>query len=485
MVRFPLAVRLCVSIASVLLIGRMVHAADGGRPAADRAVVLVSMDGLAGFYLDDPKADMPTLRRLAREGARASGMVCVFPTNTWPNHTTLVTGVAPSVHGVLSNSFIDRATQKTVTLLCDPVFDKDEIVKAPTVYDAAHAAGLKTASVIWPATRNAKSIDWTVPDMLGDAWKQYGTASWLDELRSEGVPVDMQGAWCTATHGGPCRDWLYARMAAQVIEKHAPNLLMVHLVEIDHVEHRAGPSSPDAYWAVRYGDDRLRDIVEAIERSPRRDRTTLIVVSDHGFFPIDIEIRPNVLLKQLGLVPSGAKSSDAKSNDAKSSDVKSANGGAPKRLAWSISQGGAAQLTIFDDSRRAEIRAQLLELLPRVEGVAAVYGPDRFHEIGQATPAEDPHAPDLWLAAKRGYSFSDSDQGDNIRLPRDSHAGAHGYLPDNSELEATCVLSGAGVRHGGSLGKISNLQIAPTIAKLLELELPTAKSPPLSAGLKQ
>src|SRR5436309_10686201 len=92
---------------------RIVEAA----PQTDRCVILVSVDGLAGFYLDDPKADLPTLRRLAREGARAEGLSCSFPTVTWPNHTTLVTGVPPVKHGVIGNGYFDRKKATPVSLL--------------------------------------------------------------------------------------------------------------------------------------------------------------------------------------------------------------------------------------------------------------------------------------------------------------------------------------------------------------------------------
>src|SRR5207244_2369652 len=104
--------------------------------------------------------------------------------------------VQPVKHGVLANSYLDRATGKVVLLLPDPLFDKDEIVKAPTIYDLAHAAGLKTAGIIWPASRNAKSLDWTVPDCgTKQLWDTYGTTSWMEELRKEGIWVDQQEPW--------------------------------------------------------------------------------------------------------------------------------------------------------------------------------------------------------------------------------------------------------------------------------------------------
>jgi len=443
--------------AAALLVAFIAAQAAQAAPQRDRCVVLVSIDGLANFYLDDPKADMPTIRRLAREGARAKGMICTFPTVTWPSHTTMATGVTPARHGVIGNSYLDRRTGKPVTLLCDPVYDKEQVVKWPTIYDVAQAAGLKTAAICWPATRNARTLDWTVPDMFGDAWQRCGTKSWLAELRAAGLPVDSQGPWCTQPTGGAERDWLYTRMAAQVLRKHLPNLLMVHLVEMDHVEHRSGPRSPDAYWCASYSDDRVRDLVEAIEHSPLAGKTTLMVCSDHGFFPVRNNIQPNVVLRKLGLTEmSGSQIG--------------------KKSAYCLSQGGACAVYVLDDARREEITEQVAREFGAVEGVETVLGPERFAKLGQPTRDQDPRAPDLWLAAKRDYAFADSPVGDKAVTRLTSLVGTHGYLPDQPDMLATCVVWGAGIKPGVDLGKIRETEIAPMIARLLGLELPSPKS---------
>jgi len=445
-----------LAVLAALLVALIAAQAAQAAPQHDRCVVLVSIDGLANFYLDDPKADMPTIRRLAREGARAKGMICTFPTVTWPSHTTMATGVAPARHGVIGNSYLDRRTGKPVTLLCDPVYDKDQVVKWPTIYDVAQAAGLKTAAICWPATRNARTLDWTVPDMFGDAWQRWGTKSWLAELRVAGLPVDSQGAWCTQPTGGAERDWLYTRMAAQVLQKHVPNLLMVHLVEMDHVEHRSGPRSPDAYWCASYSDDRVRDLVEAIEHSPLAGKTTLMVCSDHGFFPVRNNIQPNVVLRKLGLIEmSGSQIG--------------------KKSAYCLSQGGACAVYVLDDARRAEIIEQLGKELAALEGVETVLGPEQFAKLGQPTRDQDPRAADLWLAAKRDYAFADSPAGDKVVTRLASLVGTHGYLPDQPDMLATCVVWGAGIQPGVDLGKIRETEIAPMIARLLGLDLPAAK----------
>ncbi len=447
---------LLVVVASFCLVGAL-----GAAPQSERCVVLVSVDGLAHFYLDDPKADMPTLRRMAQEGARAEGMVGAFPTVTWPAHTSIITGCTPAKHGVIGNSYLDRQTGQAVTLLCDPVFDKDQTLRVPTVYDAAHEAGLKTASICWPATRQAKNLDWQVPDMGGDAWNQYGTRSWLDELRQAGWPVDMQGKWVTEATGGVARDWLYARMAAQVLQKHAPNLLLVHLVEPDHVQHRTGPRTADAYWCCSFADDRIRDIVEAVARSPRAAQTTVIVCGDHGFATIDRDIRPNVLLRKLGLMTV-------------------VNGKIEKQAAYCLSQGGGCAVYVLDEARRSEILAQLQRELAQVEGIEAVIPVAEFAKVGQPTPQQEPRAADLWLAAKLGYSFSGTPTGEELVAPRKSVGGTHGFLPDQPDLWSACVIWGPTVKPGTRLGKISSLDLAPTMAAILGVSLPSAEGKPLA-----
>lgn len=448
------------SILVCLLLFNMNLVAEAAEAHDDRCVILVSVDGLANFYLDDPLADMPFLKNLAKNGARADGLVCSFPTVTWPNHTTLVTGTTPAKHGVIGNNYLDRKSATSIAFIPDPLFDKDQIVKVPTVYDVAHRAGLVTAGIIWPATRNARTLDWTVPDMFGkEAWPKYGTKVWLDELRAAGLPVDLHGDWTREKGGGVKRDWLYSRMARHLFQNHPPNLLMIHLVEVDHIEHQYGPRSPQAYWSVSYIDDRLRDIAEAIKHSPHRDKTTLVVASDHGFFPISKDIKPNVLLNKEGLLSK------------------------EKKQAYCLAQGGACMVYVLDDSKRAETIKSLKKKFAKVEGVKAVLGAEEYTKLGQPTPAEDSHAPDFWLAAKSGYSFSNSQSGDDVVGPRKTKGGTHGYLPDDPDMLGSLVISGYGIKPGTKLPKTLSLDVAPTIAKLLGVKLPTAQGKALTKAL--
>jgi predicted AlkP superfamily pyrophosphatase or phosphodiesterase len=434
----------------------------GAGPAKDGCVVLISVDGLAGFYLDDPRAELPTIRGLAKEGARASGTVCSFPTVTWPNHTTLVTGVSPAKHGVIGNDYLDRKSGTKIPFIPDPLFDKDEIVKVPTVYDVAHKAGLVTAGVIWPASRNARTLDFTVPDMAGDeAWPKYGTPRWLAELKAAGIPVEKHGTW-VKDGSGVQRDWLYTRLARHVLEHHRPNLLLVHLIELDHVQHKFGPQTPEAYWAVSHEDDRVRDIVEATRRT-FGEKATIVVVSDHGFMPIEKDVRPNVVAKRLGL----------RGKDKEGLRVEC------------VPQGGSCEVYLLGEGDRAGAAGRLKDELGKVEGVQAVIGPEGFAALGQPTPEQDSRAPDLWLAAKKGYTFTESEAGEEPVVARSSRAGTHGYLPDQPDLLGTLVMAGRGVRAGANVGKISNRDVAPTVARLLGVEMEGVEGKELEGALTE
>ena len=127
---------------------------------------------------------------------------------------------------------------------------------------------------------------------------------------------------------------------------------------------------------------------------------------------------------------------------------------------------------VLDREHKGEIVAQLAKELGSLEGVDRVLLPEQYGEIGQSTPDADPRAPDLWLAAKSGYSFTDTHTGDEVVAARESRGGTHGYLPNQPELYGTLILSGAGIQSATQLGVVSNTDVAPTMAKLLELKLP-------------
>ena len=454
---------LIVAVFALTLV-RHSPAADAPAGGGDNIVVMISIDGLANYYLDDPKAEMPTIRKLAEQGARAEGgMLAVTPTVTWPNHTTLVTGVPPAIHGVVGNNYFNRETGKRVVLISDPVYDKEQIVKVPTIYDVAHDAGMKTAAVRWPASRGAKKLDWATPDIkTQELLAKYSTPALIEQATKAGCwlgGVDLTDFTKV--------DPLVTTMFNMILRENRPRVALLHITDVDHTQHAKGPRSPEAYEAVKIADAQVGQIWDEIQRD-YPGKATLIVTSDHGFSPISRQILPNVILRKAGLVETKGKE---------------IVGGSVQV----VPQGGCAMLYItgkHTPEERHAIVETIRSAFKDVPGVEQVVDPAHLKDFGVADPKDDPHAPDMLLFADHGANFGDTAAGDLPFQEKPERSGSHGHNPRIPDLHATFVAWGVGVTPGAKLGEISNTQVAPTIARLLHLDLPTAtgKPLPLKAG---
>lgn len=438
--------------------------------APSEHVILVSIDGWAHHYYDDPKCHMPAVKALAAQGVRGKRMECSFPTVTWTNHTTLVTGVHPAKHGVLANEYFDRAQRKKIPLIPDPLFNKEEIVKSPTIYDAAKGAGLTTAAVIWPASRGAKTLDWTVPDVFEqELFEKYGTPSLLEEARTAGIPVEKQMEWCKMGNPGKAmRDYMYSQLACHIIKKHKPNFLALHLVSLDSFEHAHGRQVPEAYWAANDSDNRVADLIRATEEAGIRDKTTFVITTDHGFVTFTKSINANVLLRKEGFVKAVMGKSLA-----------------PDSPVFAMAEGGACFVYVLDAANRDSILRQITTKLAKLEGVTGVVEAKNFAaKLGHVTADQDTREPDLVLLAGDGYTFTDSLADTHEIIPNDPPKGAHGHYHLDANLYGNFVISGAGVKQGTVIDAMQNIDVTPTMAKLLGIPFPGADGKVLDAALK-
>ncbi len=422
------------------------EAADG--PV--KHVVLVSVDGLSGSYLNDPRAKMPNLRAIAAQGAQARGMLTSFPSVTWPSHTSIVTGSYPARHGVIGNAVWSRTTGKQVTYIGDPVLTKDQAIRSPTLYDVAHGAGLSTASVIWPCSNGAKTLDWIIPDSNKTAiHAQYTTPGFADELAQAGIDISKLGEWGWGKQFSTRRDIVYTQVTKHLLNKHKVNLILVHLITPDGVEHAYGPNTPQAYQAVSESDARIGEIWRALQGPAFAGRSTMFVVSDHGFAPYRKLIRPNVVLRELGLIKTDEK------------------GKVTERKAWCVAQGGSAFIYLLLDGKpRAAAKRTVVERLESLEGVHKVLHPNEFIKLGVPCRPQNAEAPDLVLTTGPGYSFANNVTGDAIADAGGSK-GSHGHDPRPDYMHAMFVAAGEGIKPGAKLETINNVDVAPTIAHLL------------------
>ena len=428
---------------------------------ADRHVVLITLDGFPAYLWRDESIPLPNLRRLAAEGAVADAMTISNPAITWPNHTTLVTGVAPQKHGVLYNGLVVRGGPGKPNTI-EPWADKARLVRVPTVYDAAFKAGLTTAEIDWVAITRPGTITWSFPEMFDPA------ATLPREMIAAGA-IDAADAKLAAS-GKPnivWRDEQWTRAACFVFEKHRPNLLLFHPLNTDSTHHRYGPGSPASISALALADRLVGDLLRAIDASGKRAQTTVIVTTDHGFKKVDKYLYANVALKKAGL-------------------LRTAGATIAQCDAFAGTQGGIAFVYVTDPARRAELLPKLKEIFAATEGVAQVIdAATGAHALGMPTPDENSGMGELILYPKPGYAFNAVATGDDIVGPSTNYGGTHGYNSADPELDGIFLASGAGIKPGVKLARVRNLDVAPTIAHLLGVELPNVDGRPIASILTQ
>jgi predicted AlkP superfamily pyrophosphatase or phosphodiesterase len=406
--------------------------------AKDRMVIVISLDGFPAYYLTDPKLAAPTLRRLIAEGSWAKQMTPINPTWTWPNHTTMVTGLKPPSHGLLYNGSLIR-TDNPLSVKVDPAIAKTQMVHAATVYDIAQQKGLTTAQVDWVAINDAPTITWAFPE------KASVTDPLVKEMIAEKV---IQAGDVEGNAGIVWRDDIWTKAGEYLIRKHHPNLLLFHLLTLDSTQHTYGPKTLAAYDAVAFLDSCVGRLVDAVKEAGMYDRTTFLVVSDHGFRALHKQI----LVKD---IVAAAHLDDA--------DVQV------------VPEGGSAMIYVAKN-RRQEVLQKMRTAFASTEGVELVVGDAEYAALGYPLPSQDSQMPDLIALAKPDYGFA-------VRAVAGT-VGAHGYLNTDLEMQATFIASGYGIKRGIELDHIANTAIAPTLAQLLGIELPKTLDPPLTQILR-
>lgn len=430
------------------LVASILIAASQAAVAVEQHVVVISIDGLPAYYLNDPRASLPVIRGLAKSGvAAAEGMHVSNPSVTWPNHTTLMTGVHPEKHGVLFNGGLERDPVSKLVRV-NPKKTQEELVRVPLLFDVLKQAGLSSAAINWPCTRGSKSIDDNFPDVPENV--RHSSPRLVEELTRAGVLRHFEDG------GAVVRDEVWTDAACHVIRERKPRLLTLHLLNLDSTHHRFGPKSDPGYTAASLADAMVGRVVKAIDDAGLRDKTTIFVLADHGFAQIHHAIHPNAALRREGLITVQ-------------------NGRVASARAYVIPEGGTGLVYLSNPETEAQDAETVRRLFRNVEGIAAVLGPDDFARYRMPTPATNPNMANLVLVAKDGYTISGSTSGDEIVVPNKSGVtGSHGFVSTEPKMNAIFVASGAGVKPGAELKGLDNSDVAPTTARLLGVPLSQA-----------
>lgn len=389
-------------IAAILALFALAIPAAAKAPQRAPVVILISLDGFRPDYLD--RGVTPNLNALAARGVSAS-MWPAFPSKTFPNHWTLVTGVVPDRHGIVSNRFEDPVRPGDVfTITSDDPFWWNA---AEPLWVTAEKAHVRTATMFWPGSnvawggaRPAKGNGPIEGGTRPEDWAQYNAAI-TPTQRVNGII-----------------DWLRRPAAIR------PKFLTLYLEAADSAGHAFGPDDPHTTEAVAGIDHSIGELLAGLKQLGQP--ADLVVVADHGMAAVSSE--RSIALDKIadpsmyrlvetgpfaGLVPTA---------------------GNENKL--------AALLTVPHDHMQCWKRGDI---------------PARFHY------GHNPRVPPLFCLADVGWLILPS------ASPVPFTGGNHGYDNAAPEMAALFIASGPHVTPRGKLAPFDNVDVAPLLRDLLGL----------------
>ena len=244
--RLRLLAVVVVALSSAVIPARGAAPEDG----AVSPLLIISLDAFRWDYCELHPAETPNLRRLKAEGASARGLIPTFPSNTFPNHYTIVTGLRPAHHGILNNNFFDPQTGQFFSNTLPMAVRDSRWWGGEPIWSTAVKQGRKSACSFWPGSEAE------ISGVRPSYWKVFNSTEPFEKRLEEVVA------------------WL------QLQPESRPELVTFYLEETNAAGHRYGPDAPETVAAIKLLDTRVGALLErlaAVGVSPN-----VVVVSDHG-----------------------------------------------------------------------------------------------------------------------------------------------------------------------------------------------------------
>jgi len=382
-------------IALVLLLATALVTAQR---AASPILVLISFDGFRWDYID--RGESPNLKALAARGVRAQGLIPSFPSVTFPNHYTIVTGLYPEHHGIVANNMEDPKWPERFTMSSQTALDQRWWGGEP-IWVTAHRRNLRSAAVFWPGS------EVPIGGIRPDSWTAFDDA----------MPnVDRVN---------------HALNALARTEGDRPSVITLYFSEADHVGHDSGPDSPEMSQAIRHLDASLGLLETGLKQLRLFDRTTIVVVSDHGMEP--------------------------------------------------LSDGRVVFLDDFLDLSRVDVVdwGEVVQIRPKsmtvdeAKGALQYWGeamsPYRREEMAPFHYNDNPRIQPLIVLASLGWELTSHSRWANDLARHRKRGGAHGYDPEYLSMHGIFVAAGPRVRHGIVVPRFNNVHVYDFLCDVLGL----------------
>lgn len=414
--------------------------------AGKQKLYLISLDA---FGAEDLKyaSTLPNFSYLLERSAIVEKVETVYPSLTYVAHTSITTGMYPKQHGVINNTLLQPKRESPDWHW----YAKD--IRVPTIFDVAHEAGYVIASFLWPVTGRDPSIKYNVAEIFANRpWQNQVLVSLYSS--SLKFVFDLNRKFGKMRRGilQPELDEFLTACAVDTIEHKNPDLMAIHLVDLDSTRHKYGVDSLEARSAIVRMDNHLGQIFKAMEQKGILEDTVIAVFGDHYQINVETVIRLNAVFKEKGWI------------------TENKYGKIIEWCALAKAADGSCYIYTKQETDSAEVR-KVLESFPDI--IETIYNQEEAARLGADETCT------FLVEARRGFYFRDESSGpfseptvpqpDQQEPAKPLHRATHGFSPGKEHYATTLLLSGPGINSSVRLPKGKLVDHAPTFLYALGL----------------
>ncbi|MGL5767732.1 MAG: ectonucleotide pyrophosphatase/phosphodiesterase [Sarcina sp.] len=397
----------------------------------------------------DYLSTLPHFKRILEKSSYSKEVQTIYPSLTYPAHTSIITGMYPNKHMIVNNIKIqpERATNS------DWFWNKSEI-KTDNLFDIAKRNKLICSSILWPVSCKA-NIKYNMPEVFSNRkWKSQTLVSALSG--SIKYQLDLNNKFGSLRDGlkQPELDNFSSRCFLETLSNYKTDIMFLHLTDVDYNKHKFGCESKEAKYALMRHDERLGEIISKLEILEIKDSTTIVLLGDHSMLDAHSVIKPNKLfLDKCWLTL------DKDKKCIKDYEV------------YANFCDGACYIYLKDKNNLnllKKVKTKLLDFSEQNNNcIKDIYSNEEAAKLGADSNCS------LMLEAKEGYYFSNDFTGDIIEKTKGKHdVATHGYHPNAYKNKTFFIVLSPLVKENFNMGQIRIIDIAPTIAKLLDESMP-------------
>ncbi|MDD3412890.1 MAG: ectonucleotide pyrophosphatase/phosphodiesterase [Lachnospiraceae bacterium] len=407
-------------------------------------LIVISFDAVGARDLPFLKT-LKNFKEFFETSSYCENVSSVYPSVTYPAHTSIVTGRYPSHHGVVNNTLVQPGR------ICSPDWMwQRKYVKGTTLYDEAIKNNMTVASLFWPVTAKSK-ITYNMPEVLANRpWQNQIVVS-----LKNGTPLyefkllKKFGKQVDGVHQ-PQLDNFNHQSALYTLEKYHPDLMLIHYTDVDTKRHENGLDHEEVTNALLRHDKRLGEIQEKLKDLGIYEETTIAILGDH----YQMDVKQIVYFNYLFLTKGWINVKNGKIRDYQV-----------------LCHNADGSCYIYVKNRK--IQGDVEKLLKQCEE-NPIYGIERVYTGQEAGKMGADSACDFMIEAKEGFYYLD--EFETLTEPvKDAKKhvmwATHGYHPDKKDYQTFFAIKGPSIKQGIKIEKMSLVDEGPTLAKVISVNL--------------